>query len=123
MDALKESENRFRTVIESASLAMFVALKMEFTYLNPAALRLLGATTPEQLIGQPVLSRIHPSYHESIGKRDEQKGMAPQWVGPATSMRRALKRASSSRRVPGRRVMRVPSRQQQGCRSGSGCCS
>ena len=75
--ALRESESRFRTVIESSSQGIFLARDMKFSYLNPAALRLLGATSPEQLIGQPVLARIHPSYHESVEKRDEQQGLAP----------------------------------------------
>ena len=81
-EALRESENRFRTLIESASVAVFVTLEMKFSYVNPAALRLLGATMPEQLLGHPVLSRIHPDYHESIDHRaakvfEGQKGAAP----------------------------------------------
>ncbi|MBI5394016.1 MAG: PAS domain S-box protein [Verrucomicrobia bacterium] len=80
--AVRESEERFRAVVEGAAVPMFVNLEMKFAYLNPAALRLLGAETPEQLIGQPFLSRVHPDYHEIIEQRaakvlQEQKGSAP----------------------------------------------
>jgi PAS domain S-box-containing protein len=80
--ALRESEDRFRGVVEGAAMPIFVTVGMKFSYLNPAALRLLGATTPEQVLGQPVLSRIHPDYHESIQKRavkvfQGQRGVAP----------------------------------------------
>ena len=79
---LRESEDRFRAVVEGAAMPIFVTLEMKFSYLNPAALRLLGATTPEQVLGQPILSRIHPDCHESIQKRavkvfQGQRGVAP----------------------------------------------
>ena len=80
-ESLRQSESRFRTVIESSSLAIFVALDLKFSYLNPAALRLLGATTPAQLMGQPFLSRVHPSYHATIRERNAQvvgqQGLVP----------------------------------------------
>ncbi|MEI7903587.1 MAG: ATP-binding protein, partial [bacterium] len=78
----RESEDRFRGVVEGAAMPIFVTVEMKFSYLNPAALRLLGATTPEQVLGQPILSRIHPDCHESIQKRamkvfQGQRGVAP----------------------------------------------
>ena len=80
--ALRESEDRFRGVVEGAAMPIFVTVEMNFSYLNPAALSLLGATTPEQVLGQPILSRIHPDCHASIQKRavkvfQGQRGMAP----------------------------------------------
>ena len=66
---LRESEERFRSVVEGSSIAVFVTLELKFTYLNPAALRLLGATAPGQILGQPVLSRIHPDYHAIVRQR------------------------------------------------------
>jgi two-component system cell cycle sensor histidine kinase/response regulator CckA len=80
--ALRESEDRFRGVVEGAAMPIFVSVEMKFSYLNPSALRLFGATTPEEVLGHPVLSRIHPDCHESIRRRavmvfQGQKGMAP----------------------------------------------
>jgi PAS domain S-box-containing protein len=66
---LRESEERFREMVEGAEIAVFLSLDMKFTYLNPAALRLFGAETADQLLGQPTLSRIHPDYHESVRKQ------------------------------------------------------
>jgi PAS domain S-box-containing protein len=37
--------------------------------LNPAALTLFGAESPEQLLGQPVMDRIRPDYHEEMSER------------------------------------------------------
>ena len=81
-EALRESEDRFRGVVEGSAMPIFVSLEMKFSYLNPSALQLFGATTPEQLLGQPVLSRIHPDCHEGIRRRAEkvlqgQRGVAP----------------------------------------------
>ena len=80
--AIRESEERFRAVVEATAIPIFVSVEMKFAYLNPAALELFGATASEQLLGQPVLSRIHPDYHASIKKRGAQvesgkKGAAP----------------------------------------------
>ena len=80
--AIRESEERFRAVVEATAIPIFVSVEMKFAYLNPAALELFGATASEQLLGQPVLSRIHPDYHASIKKRGAQvesgkRGAAP----------------------------------------------
>jgi len=80
--ALRESEDRFRAVVEGAAMPVFVTVEMKFSYLNPAALQLLGATTPDQVLGQPILSRIHPDCHAGIQARavkvfQGQRGVAP----------------------------------------------
>ena len=66
---LRVSELRFRTVVESTNDAIFISIDLKFNYLNPAALRLFGACKQEDLIGLPVLDRIHPNYHESVRQR------------------------------------------------------
>jgi PAS domain S-box-containing protein len=81
-EALRESEDRFRAVVEGAAMPIFVSLEMKFSYLNPSALKLLGAATPEEVVGQPVLSRIHPDFHASIRERavkvfQGRRGVAP----------------------------------------------
>ena len=58
--ALRESEERFRSVVESAPEAIFIQIKGAFAYLNPAAVSLFGASDPAQLLGTPVLDRVHP---------------------------------------------------------------
>ncbi len=57
--ALRESESRFRQVAEHSREGIFVESEGLFRYLNPAAVRLFRAASAEQLIGQPVIERIH----------------------------------------------------------------
>ncbi|MFN7959546.1 MAG: PAS domain S-box protein [Holophagaceae bacterium] len=57
---LEEGEARFRVVIEKAPVPLFLHREGRFVYLNPASLRLLKAGSAEELIGQPVLDRVHP---------------------------------------------------------------
>jgi PAS domain S-box-containing protein len=53
---------RFRQLVEGAPEGIYINTDLCFRYLNPAALRLFGADSPEQLVGQSVLARYHPSY-------------------------------------------------------------
>ena len=54
-EALRDSEERFRTLVETAPDAIFIQTNSRFAYVNAAALRLFGATRPEELLGQPVI--------------------------------------------------------------------
>ncbi|MDD1693665.1 MAG: PAS domain S-box protein [Methanoregula sp.] len=67
--ALQDSEEMFRKVSEGAPEAIYIGADWKFVYLNPAALRLLGASSGEQLIGTPFLNRIHPRFHDVIKNR------------------------------------------------------
>src|SRR5512135_42449 len=51
--------DQFYLLAESSPDAIFVAVDERFAYLNPAALHLFGATSTDQLLGQPILDRIH----------------------------------------------------------------
>ena len=53
---------RFRQLVEGAPEGIYINTDLRFRYLNPAALRLFGADSTEQLVGQSVLARYHPSY-------------------------------------------------------------
>ena len=66
---LRESENRYRLLIENAPDGIFVQTRGLFAYLNKAALRIFGAESPEELIGRPLLERIHPDSRESAKER------------------------------------------------------
>ena len=67
--ALKESEERFRAVVESAPDAIFIQTEGAFTYLNQAALTLFGVETVEQLEGLPVVDRFHPDFRPAVRDR------------------------------------------------------
>ena len=57
---LRNSEARFRTLIEEAPLAIFVETEERFAYVNPAAVRLFGAKSPKDLLGRHLLEIIPP---------------------------------------------------------------
>src|SRR6202021_3215777 len=66
---LYESEKRFRQLVEGAPEGIYINTGHVFRYLNPAALSLFGAATPEQLVGHSVLERYHPRYRAIAGER------------------------------------------------------
>jgi two-component system cell cycle sensor histidine kinase/response regulator CckA len=68
-DALRFSEERFRTLVEHASDAIYVRTDGCFAYVNPAALRLFGANSPEELLGQAVVERLHPDLRARVCDR------------------------------------------------------
>jgi two-component system, cell cycle sensor histidine kinase and response regulator CckA len=68
-EALRASEEMFRLLVENAPDAIFVQTQGLFAYVNPAAVRLFGAASPDQLVGKPSLDRVHPSFHETVRKR------------------------------------------------------
>jgi len=67
--ALMESEIRFRLLVESAPVAIFIEMEGKDVYVNEHAVFLLGAKSAEQIIGRSAMERIHPDYHEIIEKR------------------------------------------------------
>src|SRR5690349_22609900 len=52
---LKESEERYRCLVELSPDAIVILRDGRFTYLNPAALRLWGAASPRDLVGKSIL--------------------------------------------------------------------
>ncbi|MCG6905251.1 MAG: PAS domain S-box protein [Desulfobacteraceae bacterium] len=68
-EALRASEQRFRLLVESAPDGVFVQSGGNFSYLNRAAARLFGAAAPEELIGRPVLERLHPDFRQVVCER------------------------------------------------------
>jgi len=64
--ALKESEDRYRRLVEYSPEPMLVHSDMKFVYANVACLKLLGATTVEEILGKSIFEVIHPDAHQSI---------------------------------------------------------
>ncbi len=67
--ALRESEERFRSVVQSAPDAIFIQTDGCISYLNDRALDLFGASAPEEVLGRRVIDMIHPDYREMVEKR------------------------------------------------------
>ena len=70
--ALKESEERYRRLVELSPEAIVVHSDGKFAFVNPAAVKLWGASSAEQLIGKPILDVVHPDYREMVRERVEQ---------------------------------------------------
>ena len=68
-EALRESEMRFRILVDGAPEGIFVQAEGRFQYVNPALARLLGAGKPEDLVGTEYLARMAPEFHEAIRHR------------------------------------------------------
>lgn len=64
--ALRESEETFRTLIESSPDSVLVHRDQEYVYVNPQLVRYLGYSRPEDIVGQNLESIIHPADHGQI---------------------------------------------------------
>ncbi len=67
--ALSESEDRYRHLVELLPDAIVVHREGRFTYVNPAGVKLFGATEAQQLLGRPMIDRVHPDFRDSVRGR------------------------------------------------------
>ncbi len=67
--ALRESEERYRRLVELSPEAIVIHTGGKFVYINPAAQRLWGAASPDELIGKPILDVVHPNSRDMAQRR------------------------------------------------------
>lgn len=67
--AMRESEERYRQLVEHSPETILVCSEGKIVYINPAGCRLLNATSPEMLLEIPLLERIHPDYQTAVQER------------------------------------------------------
>jgi len=67
--ALAQSEQRYRSLVELSPDAIVVHAQGKIVYANPAALRLAGADTQDQLVGRNLLDLVHPDSRELVTQR------------------------------------------------------
>ncbi len=65
-EALRESEQRYRELVQSSPDAVIVHRDGTFLFANPAALRLYGADSIEQLQSKTILDLTHPDDRAAI---------------------------------------------------------
>ncbi len=67
--ALRESEERYRSLVELSPEAVLVHQDGRVVYANPAAQRLFAAEGPERLLGCPLLDLVHPDDRGTVTAR------------------------------------------------------
>ncbi len=78
--SLESAEQRYRKLIEIAPDAIFVHADWRIALVNPAMLRLFGATRPDELLGHDVLELIAPASREAVRERIRRLYESPQSV-------------------------------------------
>jgi PAS domain S-box-containing protein len=68
-EALRESEERYRDVVEWSPFAMVVHSDEKMVFVNSAAVRLFGAAAPDHIVGKPIWDFVHPDDHKAVRKR------------------------------------------------------
>jgi len=68
---LQESEERYRQLVDVSPDAIVVYSQGRIAFVNPAAVRLAGAKSTEDLVGRSVLEFIQPDYGENVNKAIE----------------------------------------------------
>ncbi len=66
---LQESEERYRALVEWSPVGIAVHQDGAIVYVNPAAVRMFGADSAQQLVGMPILDRVHPDYLQPVVER------------------------------------------------------
>ncbi|MBI5577853.1 MAG: PAS domain S-box protein [Deltaproteobacteria bacterium] len=80
-EALRESEERHRQIVESLTDAILARSGDVIVYANPAALRLFRASHAGELVGKSYLDLVYPDDRpESIERI--RKGLNEKWIGP-----------------------------------------
>jgi len=81
-NALKESEERYKSLLDEAPVGIAVHTDGKIVFVNPAGTKLLRANNENQLIGMPLNSIIHPDNQEEASIRIKrlmagEKGLYP----------------------------------------------
>jgi hypothetical protein len=64
--ALRESEERYRRLVESCPDGMFIVSDGKLVFANPAAVTLLLAKSPLELIGKAVMEVVDPNFRDLV---------------------------------------------------------
>ncbi len=73
-EALRESEARYKTLIEGAPVSILVLQEGKYVYANSAGAEALGYDEPSEMVGTDPLETIDPSYHATVCERMQRAG-------------------------------------------------
>ncbi|HEY9637096.1 MAG TPA: PAS domain S-box protein [Coleofasciculaceae cyanobacterium] len=71
-EALRESEKRYRQIVEFSPNAIVIHNGEQIVFVNSAAVKIFAATNPQELIGRRVLDFVHLDYREVVKERLQQ---------------------------------------------------
>jgi two-component system, cell cycle sensor histidine kinase and response regulator CckA len=63
-ELLRESEERYRNLVELSTNAIYIEIDGRYVFSNRAGVRLLGASSPEELVDREVLDFLHPEFRD-----------------------------------------------------------
>ncbi|HEV2722133.1 MAG TPA: PAS domain S-box protein, partial [Thermoanaerobaculia bacterium] len=66
---VRESEERYRSLVELSPDAIMLHADRRFIFLNASAVELLGAQSAEELIDTPIIDRVHPDSRANVAAR------------------------------------------------------
>lgn len=73
LKALRESEERYRRLIDFSPFGIIIQSGDKIDFLNLAAMKILGRTKTEELVGKTIFQFIHPDHHGIFDERDHKK--------------------------------------------------
>jgi two-component system sporulation sensor kinase A len=66
---LKKSEENYRRLLEDLPEAVILAKGDQWLYVNEMAVKLLGASSKEEVLTRSVFETVHPDYHVNVEER------------------------------------------------------
>lgn len=81
-EALRESEERYRKLLEFAPVAIAVHADDRIIFINRTGVRLLGAASEEEIIGRSVLDIMHPAGLNQARERQRRMMAGEQGIYP-----------------------------------------
>ena len=70
-EAVRESEDRYRTLVELSPSGVFVFCEGRTVYVNHSGAILMGANDPHEILERPMLEFIHPDFHQEVRENVE----------------------------------------------------
>jgi len=65
-ETIRESEERYRTLVELSPSGVFVFCEGRAVYVNRTGALLMGAQDPQEILDRPTFEFIHPDYHQEV---------------------------------------------------------
>jgi PAS domain S-box-containing protein len=72
--ALRESEERYRALVELSPDPIIVFIGGKFTFVNSSAVMIFGAEAADELLGRSMIEMIHPNYRISVREQFRRMG-------------------------------------------------